>query len=446
MSHTSRWRRIRCAAPAAAAAILVAAGLAGCSDGGSSSGPSVNLWTWNANSPTQLWSQVEDALAKHGTKVNIAVRVINSTSYKSVLQTALNGGNAPDLFYAGAGQLTQTYAAAGQLASLNGIVDASSISPSALELASYKGKLYGVPDSADTMTVLYNKDVLDKHHLSEPTTWDQWIGEMKTLKAAGVTPMYMMGVQQWMMSLQLDAISASTLPSSYITDVKDKKANYTDPAYVQALTAYQQLAPYLEDDWQAVGSADNEQQTALALGKTAFIIDGSFDIAAIQKINPSIRIGQFLVPSPNGQQPKIDWYPDANFAMNSTITDKATEDAAEQIIKFTATKEFGDIWNKVTGTVSPINGATMPSTNPLAVQAANWFSTVPISPLWGIRSAMDTPGPAGTSTSRKVSPTSKGIYQAQQSIVVPLMEGKLTPQEAAAQVQKAQSWYFAPAN
>lgn len=446
-------RQFRRILPVVAATAMLAAGLSGCSGSGSSNAsgassatPTVTLWSWDSEDGP-VWTDVQKDLAKEGTKVDIKFRTINPTSYDSVVQTAMNGGSGPDIFYDRAGEGTQTYAAAKLIEPLNGIIDTSNISKSALATASYNGKVYGVPDSADTMEVFYNKTVLAKNHLSVPTTWNQWLSEMKKLKSAGVTPMYVMGVQQWMLALQMDAVAASTLPTSYIQDLQDKKASYTDAPYVKTLTAFAQFAPYLESNWQAVGSADNEQETALGLGNTAFVIDGIFDVDMMKQANPDVKLGQFLVPSPDGQQPKIDWYPDANFSMNAKISNSAEKSAAEKIMKFTTTKQFGNIWDKVTGTVSPISGATIPASNALAVQASNWFDSKPIAPLFGIRSAMDTPSPNPSSLkSKQPASAVKGIFEAEQNIAVPLLEGKITPKQAAAQVQSAQSWYFQGSN
>jgi multiple sugar transport system substrate-binding protein/raffinose/stachyose/melibiose transport system substrate-binding protein len=461
-AQRSRRRYARRALPVVAAAAMVAMGLSGCAAGtstsidsgapasraeaSSASTPTVTLWSWDSGNKG-VWTQVQKDLAKEGTKVNISFRTINPTSYDSVVQTAMNGGSGPDIFYDRAGEGTQTYAAAKLIAPLNGIIDTKNLSSSALATASYDGKVYGVPDSADTMEVFYNKTVLADNHISVPKTWTEFISDMKKLKSAGVTPMYVMGVQQWMLALQLDAVAASTLPPSYIAGVTDKKDSYTGAPYVKALTAFQQLSPYLESNWQAVGSADNEQETALGLGNCAFVIDGIFDVDEMKQANPSVKLGQFLVPSPDGQKAKVDWYPDANFSMNSKISNPAEKKAAEKIIQFTTTKTFGNIWDKVTGTVSPISGATIPKSNALASQAATWYDTTPISSLWGIRSDMDTPAPDTASLkSTQVASSIKGIFEAEQNIAVPLLEHKLTPKQAAAQVQKAQQWYFQGSN
>lgn len=431
----------------ATATILLAAlgGVAGCSSSGSgssSSGPTVTVWSWRSQD-APMWTKVQDDLNKQGVKVHIDFRGINATSYDSVLQTAMNGGKGPDIFYSRAGEGTETYAAANLIKPLNGIADTSKIDPSAVATAQYKGKTYGVPFAIQTMSVFYNKDVLSQHHITVPTTWSGFLNDLKTLKSANVTPMYVMGVQPWMLSLQIDAVGASTMTDSFTKALTEKKAKYSDAPFAKTLAAFQQLSPYLEDNWQGTGSADNEQETALALGKCGFVIDGIFDTPEMKKVNPNVQLGQFLVPSPTGIAPKIDWYVDGEIAMNAKIGNSDEEKAAEKIMAFTATPTFGTAFSDIAGEISPIKGVKVPAKYPLSVQAEKWYLQSPISPIFGIRSPMDTPPPNPASLKNSKSPTSTaGIFTAEQNIAVPLLSGKLTPSAAAQKVQQAEAWYF----
>jgi multiple sugar transport system substrate-binding protein/raffinose/stachyose/melibiose transport system substrate-binding protein len=455
MIRVPRLRRARWRGPCAltaAAAVAAVAGLAGCGSSGSggSSGltnfagaPTVTVWTWRSQD-VPLWKTVQTDLAKQGTKVNIQLRVLESTSYDSVTQTAMDGGQGPDIFYDRAGYGTETYAAAGLIKPLNGLVNVSDIPADALKTAEYDGKLYGVPYAIETMSVFYNKTVLAQNKISVPSTWSQFISDLKTLKKNNVTPMYVMGVQQWMMSLELETIGASTMSDSFTQELTDQKANYTSAPYVKTLAAFQQLSPYLENDWQAVGSADNEQETALALGKTGFVIDGTFDVPLMTQVNPAVQLGQFLMPSPTGIQPKIEWYPDGDISLNAHIANKAVAAAAQKVVAFTSSPAFGNALSAGAGEISPIQGTHIPAKYPMAVQADQWYRSQPIDPIAGIRSPMDTPTPNAAALKANKSPSAydNGIYTAEQNIVVPLMEGKLTPAQAASQVQKAEAWYF----
>lgn len=437
-------RTLLCAA--LAAATLGTAGLAGCS-GGSGGGthysgaPTVTVWSWRAQDKA-LWNTVQTDLAAQGTKVNIDFRSISPTSYDAIVQTAMNGGKGPDIFYDRAGEGTQTYAAAGMIKSLDG-VDTSTIAPAALATAQYQGKTYGVPFAIQTMSVFYNKQVLSSNGISVPTTWSAFVGDMQKLKSKGVTPMYVMGTQPWMLGLQIDAIGASTMTNEFTQQLVDKKADYTGAPYVQTLAAFQQLAPYLEPNWQATGSADNEQETALALGKCAFVIDGIFDTPEITTVNPNVQLGQFLVPPAAGGQAKLDWYADGDISLNARIGDSAEAAAAEKVVAFTATPAFGNAFSAVAGEISPIKGSKVPAKYPLAVQDEQWYQTQAIQPIFGIRSPMDTPPPDVAALKANKSPgATDGVWTDEQNLAVQLLQGKLTPAQMAAKVQSELGWYY----
>lgn len=440
-------RSLRGIAALAATALTAAAVLTGCSTGGggsASGGPSITVWSWRSQD-SQLWQTVAQK-----TGVNIKFRSITATSYDSVLKTAMNGGSGPDIFYDRAGSGTMTYGAAGLAAPLDGEVKFDGIDKTSLSAAQYQGKTYGVPFAIQSMGLFYNKDILQKNGLDVPTTWDQLLADMDKLKNSGVTPMEVMGVQQWLLSLSLFTIAASSVSDDWAQQVVDKKTQLTSQPYLDAMKAFQQLEPYFEKNWQAVGSGGNEQETDFALGKTAFIIDGIFDTATINQVNPKLNYGQMLVPSPNGQTPKLEWYVDGNISMNANIKDSQEAAAAKKVIQYTATKDFGDAFSQAAGEISPISGVDIPSKFPLAVQSKKWYDESAIKPAFGLRSPLDTP-PVDTSTLKSTaSPstgqavnTNKGIYTAQQGIMVDLLSGKLTPEQAAQKLQAALKWYYA---
>lgn len=434
-------RMLRTGVALAVAGVATAATLTGCSSSastGSSSNATVTVWSWRSQDAPMWQTVAKDT----GVKINF--RAINATSYDSVLQTAMNGGSGPDIFYDRAGTGTMTYGAAGLAAPLDKIVDFSGVNKTSLDAAQYQGKTYGVPFAIQTMELFYNKDLLNKYNLTPPKTWNGLLADMKTLKGKGVTPMEVMGTQQWLLALDLYAIEASAAPDSYNKNLVAKSASLTDQPFVESMSAFQQLEPYFEKNWQAVGSAGNEQETDFALGKTAFIIDGIFDTATINQVNKSLNYGQSLIPSPDGQTPKIEWYVDGNISMNAKIKNSAESAAAKKVIKFTSSKQFGDAFSKIAGEISPISGVTIPAQYKLSTQAYNWFEKSPVSPVIGIRSPLDTPPVDPSSLKKKASAvdTNQGIFSLQQTDIDNLLAGKISAQKEASKLQSEMKWYF----
>ncbi|MCL6441905.1 MAG: extracellular solute-binding protein [Alicyclobacillus sp.] len=429
--------------PSVAAAVAVTGFLVGPGTASASTIPTVTIWSWDAQN-AGLWTQVQKQLAAKGEKVNIQFRAINATSYDSVLQTAMDGGQGPDIFYGRAGEGTLDYAAANLIAPVDKIANLNNIASSALKAEQYKGKTYAVPLDIQTMEVFYNKDIFKRYNLSVPKTWNDFIHICQVLKSHNITPLYTMGIQSWMLALNFDEIGASMLGDNFTQKLVNKQAKYSDQPFVDALSKYQSLAPYFEPNFQAVGSAGNEQETQFALGNSAMVMDGLWSVPNFLQDNPKLKLGAFLIPPVNSKQPaRIDWYNDADIALNSKISDPAVKKAAEEIIAFTATKQFGQDYANLGSGISPVKGVQISPKYPFSIQAYKWYQTVPINPVFGIRSPMDTPPPTpATSTNKQAASNNMGIFSAEQKVLLPLLTHKLTPKQAADEIQKTVSWYF----
>ena len=428
-----------------ASALGLTSALAGCGSSSANGPTTVTIWTWRSQD-AGMWKTVQNALNKKGANIRIQLRAINPTSYDSVLQTAMDGGQGPDIFYGRAGIGTMDYAAAGMIQPLNKIVNFSAVNPATLPAVTYKGKYYGVPLNLETMGVFYNKALFKRYGLSVPKTWAQFIHTCKVLKSHKITPIYSMGLQGWMLALNFDEVGATMMGDHFTQKLVKRQANFQSAPYVNALSHYQALAQYMEPNFQAVGSADNEQQVALATGKAGMIFDGTFDVPTIYQYNPHIQLGMFLVPpATSSQHRRIDWYEDGDLAINSHIKNPAAAKAARIILRYAATRPFGQDFSNIAGGISAIKGVHIPTKYPLAVKAYHWFQTRPINPIFGIRSAMDTPPVSAASVKSKSSKnlnTDKGIFTAELTYMLPLLEHKLTPKQAAQKIQKTVSWYF----
>lgn len=436
-----------------AAAFLVSTGaLAATGRPAHASSPvTVTVWSWRSQD-APMWQQIQKDLQAKGENIQIDYTSKIATQYDAVLQTAMTGGKGPDIFYGRAGVGTAKYAAAHLIAPLNGKVDFSKVANSTLASTAYQGKYYGVPFATQTMAIFYNKAIFQQYHLSVPGTWSQLLKDCATLKSHGVTPFYVMGIQQWLLALSIDSIGASTVSDAWAQAVVNRKMGYNSAPYVRTLAKFQQLVPYFERNYTAVGSTGSEQEEALGLGRTAMIFDGIFDVPTIMQYNKNLQLGDFLVPpdSPTPQPAKwytskarVDWYVDGDIALNSHIANKAEAAAALKVVQFTATPAFGQLFSDIAGEISPIKGVEIPSKYPLSVQAYNQFQHERIDPVIGIRSAMDTPPPTPiTAKSKSVSGSDMGIFDAAMAIADPLITNKLTPQQAANKIQGDLSWYF----
>ncbi len=137
----------------------------------------------------------------------------------TVLRARVTAGNPPTAVQ-GLGFDIQDWAAQGALADLNKVAAKEgwdAVVPDALKaFAKHEGKWVSAPVNVhSTNWVWANKSVLDANGIEQPTTWDEFVSAVETLKAAGITPIAH-GGQAWQDATVFDAVAMSALgPDGY---------------------------------------------------------------------------------------------------------------------------------------------------------------------------------------------------------------------------------------
>ncbi len=137
----------------------------------------------------------------------------NSQSFddlQTTLRLALTGDDAPDVVEANNGRNTMgQFVAAGQLMALDPWIEAygwdSSYSPSILSYSSYsedgttfgEGKLWGLPQVGESVGIYYSPSRLAELGITLPTTWEELVASLRTIKDAGKTPLMLGNVEKW---------------------------------------------------------------------------------------------------------------------------------------------------------------------------------------------------------------------------------------------------------
>src|SRR3954468_24816655 len=118
----------------------------------------------------------------------------------TVLSTAVQGGNPPDLASVSQPGLMKDFQAKGALKSLDfAKTDISDNYPDDfVKLGTIDGKLYGlIFKGANKSTVWYNVKSFTDAGVTAPKTWDDLIKDGATLKASGITPFSVGGADGW---------------------------------------------------------------------------------------------------------------------------------------------------------------------------------------------------------------------------------------------------------
>ena len=164
-------------------------------------------WLHLEVNPAQLavWNDAARAFMQSHPGVKVDLQYIENEAYKAKLTTTLQGRDKPSMFYSWAGGVLQAQVAAGVLrditAETRGYVD--QLNPMAVSPFQIDGKLYGIPQAITTVGFIYNKDLFKKANVDAGAikTWDDLLGAVKTLKAAGITPLTAGGADKWQLAL-----------------------------------------------------------------------------------------------------------------------------------------------------------------------------------------------------------------------------------------------------
>jgi multiple sugar transport system substrate-binding protein/raffinose/stachyose/melibiose transport system substrate-binding protein len=191
-----------------AAAIVAAMTLAACGGGDSGSGGEdggdVTMTFWH-NSTTgdgkAYWEDTVAAFEEANPGVTINIQSIQNEDMDGKLQTALNSGDAPDIFMARGGGKLADVVEAGQAMDLTDALTQETrdaLGEASLSAFTVDGGVYGVPTAVLPGGIYYSKDLFEQAGITEtPTTVDELSDAVDQLKAAGIQPIALGAKDAW---------------------------------------------------------------------------------------------------------------------------------------------------------------------------------------------------------------------------------------------------------
>ncbi len=300
---------------AASLALSLTAVLVGCSGGdaepaSSGSAPAeteaVELEFWNPETDEGIISVLETMIAKYeadnpNVKVNLVT--IPWSDIYTKWQTALQGGNAPDVTI-GSAAFAASFQAQGVLEPLNDVVDMiggedawSDTAASLVELSKTpEGDYFSLPYVNNSVVLWYNKPMLEAAGLEPPTTWEEL-----EAAAAAMTHDDQYGILIPSSTSQVTTQSLYSVILSNGGDVVDRSApdtvTFDAPEAVEAIEFYSSLAQYSPP---GSGGYDRpEAQAAMTTGKLGMFIYGSWMQGALEAAGPEVASQFGVVPLPS---------------------------------------------------------------------------------------------------------------------------------------------------
>src|SRR6202041_3123205 len=151
-----------------------------------------------------LWAKIaKDYEAEHP-GVKVQVKYLENEAFKAKLPTMLQADESrPSLFYTWGGGVMDAQAKAGFLKDVGADVGAveANMASTAVDAIKVDGKAVGVPFNQGVVSFFYNKKLFEKAGVKaeEIKSWDDLLAAVKTLKAAGITPISVGAGEKWPM-------------------------------------------------------------------------------------------------------------------------------------------------------------------------------------------------------------------------------------------------------
>ncbi len=387
-------------------------------------GTTLTFTSWRTDD-TDGMNRVLAIYNKANPGVTVKFTPVADTEYDAQLMSSLQTGTGADIIFLRSFSSGRAVYDGGFLHVLDKEITALKDFPSSAKKAwsTDDGKTYGVPIFGVTHGIYYHKDTFKKYNLKAPGTWDEFIKVCQTLKKNGEKVLAQGAMDEW----TLYEVVYSGLGANFYGGEKSRQAlmagkmKLTDKPFVEAFKRIDDLQPFLPRGYQGLDYVSMQQM--FSAGRAVMFIGGSWEIGLFRSLGVT-DIGWFPPPVKNkGDQLSYCFHVDAGIGIN-----KKTKNYPEAIkfLKWTATPEYAQlVMKEVPGfyAYTPGNFKLDDDLAKAMISAAQG-ADITIRTTW---EKLSDQTPSGNSLMNEA--------------LIKMLTDKLTPEQAAAYVQKGLSWY-----
>ena len=308
----------------------------------------VEWWHISTQDPGKtIWQTMADEYMAANPNVTINITILENEAFKTKLTTVMQGGTPPDIFQSWGGGVMNDQANAGLLLDITSYLDAdggawrNSFGQGALAVYALEGKNYGVPWDMGMVGWWYNEDIFTQAGITQvPTTWDEFIADVQTLKAAGITPISLGEKDTWTGMHIWSYLATRLCGQDGFLAAAGRTGAFTDACFVDAGTKLQELIAL--DPFQPgfLGANHDEMQGYFGNGKAAMELSGQWapSVESAQSADGVgvVNLGFFSFPSIAGGAGKAT---DAMGGGNGFALGKDASPEAVDFVKYLTTPE-----------------------------------------------------------------------------------------------------------
>ncbi len=246
----------------------------------------ITLTVWHQYMPS-VQTALEEAYSEFTNETGIKLEFVKLEDFDKKLENAAQTGVLPDLVMR-SNDWTGKLSVMEAIQPIDDIVDKAaldSVISNAVEGFRYNGKLYGVPAAVETVTLIYNKDLISK----APADTNELISKAKELTKDGKYGFLIPPKDAYFNSAFFYGAGGGYLDN-------EGKPTLNTPQNLEAAKILQELAKYYPKDLdhQIVMQLFNE-------GKAAMMVNGPWAIGDIKKNNINYGLAKIPVVSSTGK-------------------------------------------------------------------------------------------------------------------------------------------------
>lgn len=385
----------------------------------------IKLTSWRTEDIERM-NKINAVFMEKNPNIIVEFQPIKDTEYDAQMISSLQTGVGADIIWLRSYDPGEFIYDGGYLSELNDVIPELADFPSAAINAWAKedGAIYGVPIAGVTHGVFYLGDIFEKYGLEEPATWAEFIDLCQTLKDNGETVFAQGTGDGW----PLYEVIYSGLGANFYGGEVSRQAlmagdmKLTDEPFVNAFKAVDELQQFFSRGYEAINYVDMQQ--LFGTRQAAMYIGGSWEIGIFEDAGLT-DLGWFAPPVENvGDTLQYCFHVDMGVGINK---DSKNYEAALEYSKWVSTPEFAQLFMiDLPGFYSYTPGEYNLE-NPVAqkILDAAVDADVTVRTVW---EKMSRQYPSGNAMMEEA--------------LVKMLTDVLTPEEAAALVQKAlETWY-----
>src|ERR1044071_776943 len=287
-------------------------------------GNTIIVWHWLTDREPALLDLAKKY--KEQTGINVQFQLYApSDNYQQKVRVGAQTGSLPDIFgVLGEARDLASFIEAGHVENLDSYLGEGKDSwrsrfyNEALLTASFRpdnafkipAGTYGIPMDVTTIPMIYNKKLFEKAGLDPnkpPQTWDEFIAAGKKLKASGVSGFVSGWQETWLIYSLFTDLAFNVMGESKVMDTFRGKVPYTDPQWIQVLSAFEMLqkAGFADPSLVTMGNKIAEQ--TFASQRSGMTFNGSWAVNVYSGMNQELDYAPFLPPAVNPKNPRHAW-------------------------------------------------------------------------------------------------------------------------------------------